>query len=55
MRLKWIRCEVDEEKKVAFSAAQEIWRDLEGCPGFLGQILLDISPLTEESTASGCF
>jgi heme-degrading monooxygenase HmoA len=38
MLLKWIRCEVDEEKKTAFSAAQEKWRDLKGCPGFLGQI-----------------
>ncbi|NUK30113.1 YdbC family protein [Parageobacillus sp. VR-IP] len=38
MLLKWIRCEVDEEKKAAFSAAQETWRDLKGYPGFLGQI-----------------
>jgi heme-degrading monooxygenase HmoA len=38
MLLKWIRCEVNEEKKAAFSAAQEKWRDLKGCPGFLGQI-----------------
>ncbi|GMN99370.1 YdbC family protein [Parageobacillus thermoglucosidasius] len=38
MLLKWIRCEVDEEKKAAFSAAQETWRDLQGYPGFLGQI-----------------
>jgi heme-degrading monooxygenase HmoA len=38
MLLKWIRCEVDEEKKAAFSAAQEKWRDLKGCPGFLAQI-----------------
>jgi heme-degrading monooxygenase HmoA len=38
MLLKWIRCEVDEEKKAAFSAAQEKWRDLKGYPGFLGQI-----------------
>ncbi|MBA2872925.1 hypothetical protein HNQ85_003240 [Anoxybacillus calidus] len=38
MLLKWIRCEVDEEKKAAFSTAQEKWRDLKGYPGFLGQI-----------------
>jgi heme-degrading monooxygenase HmoA len=38
MLLKWIRCEVEEEKKALFSAAQEKWRDLKGCPGFLGQI-----------------
>jgi heme-degrading monooxygenase HmoA len=38
MLLKWIRCEVDEEKKAVFSAAQEKWRDLKGYPGFLGQI-----------------
>jgi heme-degrading monooxygenase HmoA len=38
MLLKWIRCEVDTEKKAAFSVAQEKWRDLKGCPGFLGQI-----------------
>ncbi|WP_338204071.1 DUF4937 domain-containing protein [Parageobacillus thermoglucosidasius] len=34
--MKWIRCEADEEEKVAFSAAQETWRDLKGCPGFFG-------------------
>ncbi len=38
MLLKWIQCEVDGEKKAAFSAAQEKWRDLKGYPGFLGQI-----------------
>lgn len=38
MLLKWIRCEVDEEKRATFSAAQEKWRDLKGCSGFLGQI-----------------
>ncbi|HZG59168.1 MAG TPA: YdbC family protein [Anoxybacillus sp.] len=38
MLLKWIRCIVDEEKKVVFSAAQEKWRDLKGYPGFHGQI-----------------
>jgi hypothetical protein len=37
MLLKWIRCEVEDEKKSLFSAAQETWRDLKGCPGFLGQ------------------
>jgi heme-degrading monooxygenase HmoA len=38
MLLKWIRCKVPEEKKAAFSAAQEKWHDLKGCPGFLGQV-----------------
>jgi heme-degrading monooxygenase HmoA len=38
MIFKWIRCKVYEEKKAAFSAAQEKWRDLKGYPGFLGQI-----------------
>jgi heme-degrading monooxygenase HmoA len=38
MLLKWIRCEVAEEKKAAFSAAQEKWCDLKGYPGFHGQI-----------------
>jgi heme-degrading monooxygenase HmoA len=38
MLFKWIRCNVDEEKKAEFSTAQEKWRDLKGYPGFLGQI-----------------
>lgn len=38
MLLKWIVCRVTNEKKIAFSLAQEQWSFLKGAPGFIAQI-----------------
>ncbi|MCH7997568.1 MAG: YdbC family protein [Chloroflexi bacterium] len=38
MLLKWIVCDVGEEARASFSAAQEGWGKLASAPGFLGQI-----------------
>jgi heme-degrading monooxygenase HmoA len=38
MIVKWIVCKVDEERRGAFSRAQEMWRELTGVDGFLGQV-----------------
>lgn len=36
--VKYIRCEVEEEKRAAFSKAQEEWNRLSEVDGFLGQL-----------------
>ncbi len=38
MLLKWIVCDVGDETRASFSAAQERWGRLASAPGFLGQI-----------------
>lgn len=38
MIVKWIECEVPEELKDKFSAAQEKWTKLKEKPGFIGQV-----------------
>ncbi|MBE0650848.1 MAG: YdbC family protein [Bacteroidales bacterium] len=38
MIIKWIVCEVEDEKKQAFSAAQEKWLEIKGAKGFLAQV-----------------
>ena len=38
MLLKWIVCDVGEEARASFSAAQEGWGKLASAPGFLGQV-----------------
>ncbi|SIR84250.1 protein of unknown function [Peribacillus simplex] len=38
MLMKWIKCQVNEENKRSFSKAQERWRELRHCAGFMGQI-----------------
>jgi len=36
--LKWIVCDVGEETRASFFAAQEHWGKLASAPGFLGQV-----------------
>lgn len=36
--LKWIRCEVPDQSRRAFSVAQEAWSALRGLPGFIAQV-----------------
>ena len=38
MIVKWITCEVPDEKREQFSAAQEKWTKLKEAPGFIGQV-----------------
>ncbi|MGG4266253.1 YdbC family protein [Peribacillus simplex] len=38
MLMKWIKCQVNEENKRAFSSAQEGWGELLHSAGFMGQI-----------------
>lgn len=37
MIIKWIRCEVREEKKHLFTLAQSKWKGIRNVPGFIGQ------------------
>lgn len=37
MIFKWIHCKVHENRKEAFSTAQEQWKDTSTAPGFIGQ------------------
>lgn len=41
MLIKWIVCQVPEEKRADFSRAQESWKDLAGADGFYWQRRLE--------------
>ncbi|MFT5680690.1 MAG: hypothetical protein ACI8RZ_001596 [Myxococcota bacterium] len=38
MLVKWIVCEVEPDRRAAFSEAQRAWSSLTGASGFLGQL-----------------